>query len=215
MKTQHTSLLRVLTFTLLMAATLFSPAQAKTLTVALDISRSNPLFENSALNGLAANYIHSQVKSLAINDVVSLRYVGSLNDTKSVQKIEKTITHNNKEIVTAMASQMVLGVAKHVKAHDSTNLLAFFNRNQFDCQSGGDITILTDGIEASEYVAPKKLLSGEIGLPKPSEFVKLKGCTVTFYGMGAMRSDAELNRLRHQWYTFFKAAGATFKAIVL
>jgi hypothetical protein len=112
-------------------------------------------------------------------------------------------------------SQVVLAMPEHIKPQSSTNLLAFLNRYDFGCDDGGEIILLSDGIESSEYVNGTELLSGKASLPKPTTSTRLKGCTVTFYGIGAGRSDTKLHRLRTQWQQYFDAAGATFKAIAL
>jgi hypothetical protein len=189
--------------------------QAKDITIAPDVSRSNPIFEDKALNSGAVNYIKAKMQSLKTGDVVNVRFIGTLTDTQSLRKSEHIITHHNKGLIKKMMPQLVEASMTQIKPQESTNILAFFNRNSFDCANGGEVIVLTDGIEASEYVDPNKLLSGEASLPKPSEFVQLEGCTVTFYGIGAKRSDTELSRLRRQWRRYFDAAGATFKAIVL
>lgn len=190
-------------------------AFAKHITVALDVSGSSPLLINQAFNVNASKYIKERMQSVKVGDVVTLRFIGSLNSTKSLQKIEETITHHNKAIVKKMMEQVVLSTPKRIKPEGSTNLIAFFGRNHFDCANGGEVVFITDGIEASEYIKSNELLIGKANIPKPNEYVQLKGCIVTFYGIGTGRSDTELNRLRKQWRHYFKAAGAEFRAIPL
>ena len=177
-------------------ALLSANAHAKHITLAPDASVSNLLLTNKHINAQAAAYVEKRMKTVAIGDVVTLRFMGSLNNPSALQKHEYTVTHQNKVMVRQFMSQVVLSMPAHIKPQNSTNLLAFLGRYDFGCADGGEIIILTDGIEASEYVDGNALLSGKASLPAPNSSTRLKGCTVTFYGIGAGRSDTELHRLR-------------------
>ncbi|MEP0174145.1 MAG: hypothetical protein ABJH28_05160 [Paraglaciecola sp.] len=196
-------------------ASLSTSVHAKHVTIVPDVSGSNPLLTNEHINAQASAYVELRMRKVDAGDVVTLRFMGSLSNPKALQKHEYTISYQNKAMVKQFMSQVVLAMPAHTKPQNSTNLIAFLGRYDFGCADGGEIIILTDGIEASEYVDGKALLSGKASLPKPSASTRLKGCTIIFYGIGAGRSDAEFQRLRIQWQQYFDSAGATFKAIAL
>jgi hypothetical protein len=98
-------------------------------------------------------------------------------------------------------------------AQASTNLLAWLEFGSgFACADQGEILVITDGIESSSLVNAKALLDGKVRLPNPS--VNLKGCTLTFYGLGAGLPAQYVKRLREQWQRWSEKSGATFAAVI-
>lgn len=188
------------------------PSMAKNLTIALDLSGSNPLLVDKHFNRRAAEYVVQQMDGLKQGDSVEVKFIGSLSATHNFQRIKKTVKRHNLKKLKVVISNVIKTLSKQAQAQGSTNLLAFWGRNRFDCQSGDSVIVLTDAIESSEYIESNALLSGKAKLPKPNEFVQLQGCSIQYFGIGVGRSDQEMLTLRRQWKAYFESAGAAFKA---
>lgn len=209
------TLKNVIAIILLMSAVSAS-AIAKDLYILVDVSASNPLLLDKAFNKRSALFTVQKVSQLKRYDTVKLQTFGSLQSVENFeQKTLKVSRHNHKKISAAIASYL-LSLPETVKPQGSTNVLAWFNRNSLDCSKvKHTILIITDGVEASEYVNPKRLLSGKQSLPAPSEFVNVRGCEVLMFGVGVGRLDSETMRLRKAWSQYFEQAGATFSSVSL
>ncbi|BBO27490.1 hypothetical protein AltI4_18780 [Alteromonas sp. I4] len=180
-----------------------------------DLSGSNPLLSNKQFNERAKRYVLNELENLKKGTVVRLHYFGSLQATANFDDDIYEVKRHNLKAIKHNIGKAISELPTRMSPQGSTNILALFSRSQFSCGNGNQIIVLTDGIEASEYISPDKLLSGEQSLPKPNEFVSLKGCKVTFFGLGVGRSDKEATTLRRQWRDWFAAAGAEFKAVLL
>ncbi len=191
------------------------PVSAKDLVIALDVSSSNPLLTDPTFKRSAALYIANAVAELKSGDRVVIKRVGSLNHSANFAAHTLPIERHNVKKVAKRVAAYILSLKQSSHAQGSTNLLAWLGRNPLSCGDGSRLIMLTDGLEASEYVNPNHLLSGKQALPAPSEFVKLSGCSVSFYGMGVGLLDAQTNRLRRAWQRYFEQAAARFEAIVL
>jgi hypothetical protein len=215
MKNLKRHLVLLIASTLMLVMMFINTAAAKTLSLILDLSGSNPLLIDKHFNQRAAEYVSSQIAPLKKSDVVVIKYVGSLNDTKNFKETRVSITRHNVKKVQRSVGSLIASLPQQMKAQGSTNLIALWGRNNFDCINSGQVIVLTDAIEASEYVSPNALLAGKVSLPKPNELVQLKGCDIQFFGVGVGRSDKEMLTLRRQWKGYFDAAGANFRAITL
>ena len=194
----------------LIAASVYAPVQAKTLTIALDLSGSNPLLNDKQFNHNAAQYVADTISHLEKGDDVVVQSFGSLDNTANFNRFELPIKRHNAKKVAGQVAQYVRALPSNSQAQGSTNLIAWFGRNSFGCEAGGQVIVLTDAIED---VNPNHLIQGKQDLPKPNEFVQLKGCSVTFYGLGVGRLDSEMLNLRRAWTNYFESAGARFTAI--
>lgn len=125
------------------------------------------------------------------------------------------ITRSNRpQRAAAQAAQFIAGLPKSsVAPQGTTNIIAFLEFGDFDCANGGQILLITDGIEASIYADPNALLKGKVKLPTPEPGF-LKGCSVTFYGLGAEQSAQEAKNIRDAWKRWFETAGAPFTAVM-
>lgn len=185
-------------------------ASAKTLTIAVDQSGFANALADKHFNAKTKRYVRQQIQQLKEGDIVKLKSFGSLQAPENFKEAELLITRHNKKKV-ADAIGLEIGKLKDsAKAQSATNLLAFFGRHKFGCEDGGKVIAITDGIEVSELVDPMKLLKGKAQLPKPHEFVRLKGCEVTFYGLGLEHSETETLNLRRAWHAWFTQASASF-----
>jgi hypothetical protein len=98
-------------------------------------------------------------------------------------------------------------------SQSSTNLIAYLEfTSGFDCAHGGQVIVITDGLESSNLVSGAALIEGKAGLPKPQ--VDLQGCQMTFYGLGAGWPPQATRYVRGEWTAWFEQAGANFSAII-
>lgn len=202
--------------TFLIAGVISAPVMAKDLHILIDASQSNPMLIDTAFNKRAAAFVVQSITQLKQHDTVRLQTFGSLQSADNFEvKALQVSRHNHRKISAAVAAYLV-SLPQKLRPQGSTNVLAWFNRNPVDCSKDQHtILIITDGIEASEYVNPNHLLSGKQALPAPSEFVSVRGCEVFMFGVGAGRLDQETMRLRKAWAEYFKQAGASFSAVPL
>lgn len=204
------SLKAVIKAGILAVALVGASASAKTLTIAIDQSGFADALADKHFNAKAKRYIEQQIKQLTEGDTVKLKSFGSLQAPENFKEAELAITRHNKKKVAAAIGFQISKLKTTAKAQSATNLLAFFGRNKFGCKNGGKVIAVTDGVEVSELVDPVKLIKGKSPLPSPHEFVRLKGCEVTFYGLGLKRTETEMLNLRRAWHAWFTQAGASF-----
>ncbi|XOV77456.1 MAG: hypothetical protein ACFHVJ_10895 [Aestuariibacter sp.] len=211
MKALKTTLLSTL-----VAASLSVSVSAKELSVLVDVSQSNPMLVDTAFNKRAAEFVISEVQSLKKGDTVTIQTFGTLQDSENLTVQTLQVSRHNQKKVAAAVAKYLLSLPELIKPQGSTNLLAWFNRNPQNCdQQPEKILILSDAIEASEYVNPNLLLSGKQSLPVPSEYVNINGCDVVMFGIGSGRMDQETTRLRKAWEQYFEHADARFTAVPL
>jgi hypothetical protein len=195
----------------LLFSTLSHAEQPKEITILFDASGSNPLLTDKRFNKTAAQYMDKALADIKPKDTLILQSFGSYREADNLVKHTIIIKRHRETSARSFVKDTIRDLPKKAKAQSSTNIIGWFSRNQPDCSAGNKIIFLTDGIEASEYVPnPSDLLNGKATLPKPHDFIKLKGCDITFYGLGVGKSDKQLNHLRRQWHAYFKAAGAQF-----
>lgn len=191
-------------------------SEAKDLIVLVDVSQSNPMLTDKNFNRRAAEYVFAATKALNKGDTVSVQTFGSLTDTQNLNIKSQTVSRHNSKKVANSVGRYVMSLPEQIAGQGSTNLLSWFNRNAFDCsQEAHHILVITDGLEASEYVNPQRLLDGKQALPAPTEFVNLAGCDVTFYGVGSGMHDRSALHLRKVWGEYFKQAKVRFKDVPL
>jgi len=189
-------------------------AEAATLTLATDLSGSNPLVKLPEFARAAGTFAARHVSTLELGDMVNIRSfgardVGNLRDG-SLQ-INRTM---RPERAAAQVSSLIAGIpAAGVPPQPSTNIVAFFKFGSFDCASGEHILVITDAIESSAYVDSAAFLSGKAKLPTP-EADLLKGCKVTFYGLGVGQEGPTVEVIRAAWREWFSKAGADFTAVI-
>jgi hypothetical protein len=203
---------------LVVSALLTAPVGAKTLTVALDVSGSNPLVSDARYAQIAAGYVRDKVSALQPGDVVSLHTLAdrSLANFPS-ERIEITRRNRADKVAARIAQFMATMPTRHFEGQESTNIMGFFAFGQFDCTQGGEILLVTDGIESSPDMKAERLLAGK-PLPKPDKNL-LSGCTVTMFGVGqasagGQLSPVEVKHIRAAWTSWMTVAGAHYNAII-
>jgi hypothetical protein len=200
--------------TLMLSAWSQAAAEKKEITLLFDLSGSNPLLSDTRFNQSAAEFAANALKDLNRGDTVTLKSFGSLQSADNFEELTLIVERHKTKSVQRKVKNAILSLPSKAEAQSSTNIISWFNRNQPNCTQGSRLIVVTDGLEASEHIPNvNDWLDGKLALPKPSEFVQLKGCDITFYGLGVGLRDKHLNTLRRQWRDYFKEAGATFTGI--
>ena len=197
---------------LLIAALSAVSANAKTLTVAVDISGSNPLVSVPAFAQIAGRYAGEQIAALDFGDTLEIRTIGdaSLANFRA-EKIRITRKDRADKVAQRVASFIASLPSKDMPGSGETNLVGFFEFGNFDCANKGRILVLTDGIESSPAMNAHKFMAGK-ALPLPDANL-LSGCEVTMYGLG-QNSAGEwppqvIKNIRNGWAAWMKKAGAS------
>jgi hypothetical protein len=192
-----------------------SAVEAKTLTIAVDLSGSNPLLTHEHFAAEAARRAVAAVQSLNDGDVVRLRTFGAREDARNV--LNQSVTIGRRMRSTRVAEGIGAYLRSLPKSGEtgqaSTNLLAWLEfESDLGCSSGGEILVITDAVESSSLVSAKALLEGKAKLPPPS--VDLSGCQLTFFGLGAGWPAPQVKRLRDEWTRWATKAGAKFTVVI-
>lgn len=190
-------------------------ASSATLTIGIDLSGSNPLLMHENFAYQASQYVANEILKLKPNDVVRIKSFGARDNAANV--LTSTIVVSRKmrpEKIAKMTERYILSLpAQAQAAQSSTNLIAWLEfTSGFDCKNAGQILMVTDGLESSSIVSGEKFLAGKQGLPKPD--VDLKGCALTFYGLGTGWQPHSVKYVRKEWTRWSEQAGASFTAII-
>ncbi len=202
-------------FTTLILVCVAFTAQAKTLTIGIDLSGSNPLLAHKNFAYIASQYVTAEINKLNNGDIVHVKTFGSRTDALNLLNPTFKILRKMKtKKVAGIVAQYIQSLPEQVDAaQTSTNLVAWLEfTTGFNCTDAGQVLVITDGIESSTYVDGNQLLQGKKGLPKPD--VDLKGCTLTFYGLGAGSPPQAVRNIRNEWMRWAEQAGAIFTAII-
>ena len=196
-----------------------APASAKTLTIGIDLSGSSPVTVPKFAK-LAATAASKEIAALKPGDFVYVRTIGDRGFANiPFKKIRIDRRNSAKDVAALIGGYIAALPSKPIEAQGSTHLLSFLTYGrEFGCASGdGKIWLITDGIEHSELISSKALLSGG-ALPNPKPEY-LAGCSVTFFPLGATSqsniSSASIDKMQAAWETYFKIAGASFDPVRL
>jgi len=198
-----------------LALCLCNPIHAKTLTVGIDMSGSNPLLQSKNFADAAARYAAEQIMGLKDGDTLRVQTFGARNAAENIASITTTVSRRNRaNKLAAQVAGMIQSLPERTKdGQSSTNIVAWLEFSHgFDCRSGSAILAITDGLESSSYVSAKDLVSGKNKLPKPD--VDLKQCELTFYGLGSGLEPNHVKNVRNAWTAYAENAGARFTAII-
>lgn len=195
---------------------LFSAASvAKTLTIGLDMSLSNPLVQDPAFAQSAAQFVARDIKAMQDGDNVRIASFGARDHAANMREIAVTIPRKGAGKVARSAEAYLQKIVQDTSnAQSSTNIIAWLEISEFDCSDGGKIIVITDGIESSDQIHPQKLIDGAQALPAPDALASFKGCNVVFYGLGVGWPLAQVKNLRSAWAQYFQAANTPFKAVM-
>lgn len=203
---------------ILVFAMLFAlPAIAKTLTIGIDISGSNPVVSSTEFAKVAAQHVKQKVAVLQLGDVVEIRPIGDRSMANfKVERIQINRRNRADKVGETVARYIASLPTKSFEGGGASNILGFLEFGQFNCANKSAIFLLTDGIENSQYMSGEDVLLGK-PFPKP-ENNYLAGCELTMLGIG-QNSSGEippllLKNMLASWRTYLNAAGATFVPIV-
>lgn len=201
---------------LIIALLVFSmSADGKTITIGIDLSGSNPMVKHKNFAHSAAEYADKEISKLKNGDIVRLKTFGSRDNVSNLLSSEYVVSRRVKpRKISAVISSYINSLpSKSDAVQGSTNLLAWLDfTGDFDCSEQSRIIVFTDGLESSELIDFQSFVNGKAELPEPDN--DLNGCTVTVYGLGAGMPPTYVKNVRSGWRTWFKKAGATFKAII-
>lgn len=191
-------------------------ANAKTLTIGVDLSASNPLVTSAPYALAAAKIAGERVAKLAPGDTVVLRTLGDRGVANVTSKRFQITRIQRADKVAKLIAESIAGLPSDPsRVQGSTHITAFLNFGQFDCANGGAVMLLTDGIESSKALPAAAFLRGK-ALPSPEKNI-LAGCAVTMVGLGQSTGglpDKEINHIRAAWSVWMKTAGAAFSAVI-
>ncbi|HET7334189.1 MAG TPA: hypothetical protein VFI93_03660 [Rhizomicrobium sp.] len=184
------------------------------LVIGLDLSKSNPLVDDTAFAAKVAQRIAERVQKLGFASEVHIRTFGNYDATSNTFYYDTQIsTRARPDQVAAEVRKLIAGTPMLVsrgkwKSQNNTNILAFLDNVQHSlgcAKYPTTIILASDGIEDSEYV---KLGRKDAKLPTP-EGAPFKGCAgLEILGLGqGTKSPTETVRLRRQWSGWAKAAG--------
>ena len=188
---------------------------AKTYTLGVDLSGSNPLLVDQNFANQAAKHAASEIKNLKHGDVVKLKGFGARDVALNFRDFTFRISNKIRAPkVAKIVAQYIASIpAQSSVSQSSTNLIAWLEfTSGFECQDQGSILVITDALEASSYIEPTLFAEGKKGLPAPD--VDLSGCSVTFYGLGAGMAPASVKFMRKEWKTYIEQSGGSFKAVI-
>ena len=197
----------------LSAALAASTAHAKTVTIAIDLSGSNPLLVSAEFAAGAADYAARRIAQLEDGDKVRIKTFGARGSAANA--LDQVLEISRRQRAPKVAAQVQRFTSslpqQQAKAQAATNIIATLEFDSgLDCAGGGEVLLLTDGVESSEYVNAQRFAAARQKLPKPD--VDLKGCRVTFYGLGAGLPAPSAKFIRGEWNAWIAAAGAEFSS---
>lgn len=202
-------------FTCILFICAVSTADAKTLTIGIDLSASNPLLSHKNFAHIASQHVTSEITKLKDGDIVRVQTFGSRKDALNLLNPTFEISRRLKpNKVAGIVAQYIQSLPEQKDAsQSSTNLVAWLEfTSGFNCAANSHIFVITDGLESSSYVDGNLLLQGKKSLPKPD--IDLKGCGLTFYGLGAGWMPQQVKIVRKEWERWAEQAGASFTAII-
>ncbi len=204
-------------FTTVLFVAASSLANSKTLTIGIDLSGSSPVTTIEAFAARSAQKVSEKIRALQFGDWLKIKTFGELG-ASNLERLEIRIDRRNrqKKIAESVRALIEAIPRQQLTAQPSTNLVSWLEFQDFDCASGSEVILLTDGIESSEYVTATKFVNGG-PLPAPAPGL-LAGCEVTMIGIGQTAEGSlfakEIKHVRSEWNGWMKIAGAKFTAVI-
>lgn len=192
-------------------------ASARTMTIGIDLSGSNPLLIHQNFADQAARHVENAILALKPGDTVNLQSFGAREDARNLVRRSVTLDRRNRpqKIAQEVGRYLRSLPGLNSEGQSSTNLLAWLEfGTAFDCAKDGQIIVITDALESSSRVNAQRLIDGKAHLPNPDPNAQLKGCALTFYGLGAGWQADTVLRLRSEWTRWAKKAGMDFTPVI-
>lgn len=187
---------------------------AQRIVIGLDLSRSNPLIENTAFAAKVGARVAGIIRQLGFASEVHVRTFGNFDASSNPFYYDTLISARSRpEQVAADVERLIAGTPMLVangkwKAQGRTNILAFLDnvaRSEGCAGMPTTVILATDGIEDSQYA---RLDDASDHLPQPD--VKLfSGCVeLQILGIGeGTRNPIKTERLRGEWMRWSHQAG--------
>lgn len=205
------------------AATDQPKPQAAVTTIAADVSGSTAFINAPDYRNAAVAQVGTMVAKQKLGDAFRIIAFGSRTTDRAVDLL--SVSSGYKRRLPAVRKQIEAALRElfetsHKAGGDgTTNLLYTLENAQPVCTPRSRVVILSDGIEDSDgYSASAALAAGKpVQLPGPATPSYLKGCSITFIGIGvaplAKQSGAEtlpsaqVDALTTGWREYFEKAG--------
>ena len=193
------------------------------LMIAIDISKSNVIIENSQMAAKAASTAAEMISDLQNGDRLSIRSIGSYSMSDNPLRFDLTVSRRMParriaaSIERLIASLPELVAKGKLPAGGTTHITAFLEEEAalLSCNTRETVLVLfSDGIEASPETSPDALSKGRSGLPAPDGDA-LRGCALSLYGIGETTQGAQRTRTENlitAWTAWAEAAGVSFDA---
>lgn len=193
------------------------------ITILYDRSGSTAMIASPRFGDAAIAKAGDAVMHAEIGDTVRTIEIGSRTGDRAVDALSEVIDRRHRQ---GSVRRDVEAKLRELQASDrqsggdgATNILYTLENAQPVCTPGSAVVILSDGVENSEaYSAEAALAKGRpVRLPPASE-PYLRGCTVTFVGIGIAPKagrdgsvqtlpDAQLKALVVGWREYLRSAG--------
>lgn len=186
--------------------------------VEIDLSRSALISSSDAFAEAAAVWIRDNLGPLESGSEVVVETFGAYGfEQNSTREVLRVTRRRNGHRVAGTAASIVASIPQLVRegtlaAADSTNLIGQLEdlAPVLRCDARPvHVVVVTDALEASPAVDPRRLAAGQARLPAPRPGL-MDGCDVTLLGLGQMRagtSRAVSNTLEAAWRQWMEAAG--------
>ena len=212
-------MLRTFLYAVIFALAATLPAQAKTLSIVIDQSVSNPLVLDKAYAKMVARYAQAQISTLQLGDWLHIRHFGDRSAAHFLSEKIRITRGMRADKAAAMVAGFIASLpSKQLQGQRQTNIIAVLEFGQFDCDKKSRVLLLTDGIESSALMNERDLLSGNKPLPPPDEKF-LSGCEVTMMGVGqsidGSLTPQAVKHLRAAWTAWMKQAGASPFTVII
>ena len=195
-------------------------ATAKDTTIALDLSGSNPLIESEEYATVTADYVRRYLSQREIGDYVRLTTFGGSDLADNLKTITIRITRRTpaEDVAEGIASLIANISEAGFNPQQSTNIVGFLELNEFNCEAGETVLIITDGLESSEFAPDaNEFLTGKVSL-EPFSNGYLDGCHVVMVGLGQTAEGqwpvTAIRNVRRIWNDYFEQSGASFDVVV-
>jgi hypothetical protein len=204
-----------------------APRATRSLFIAGDISGSAPLLTRPAADDapqavfadLAAAKAASIIGTMAMGDTVTVQFFGE----RTLGNLRTLTLQINKQArppqVAAVVAELIRGIPRAgIEGQDWTHITRFLTVTDLRCAHGGEVLLLTDGIESTPSFDERSLIAGKTALPSPRPGM-LAGCRVTMYAPGVtargVLPEHQITALIAAWQQWMNAAGASFTGVEL
>jgi hypothetical protein len=192
-----------------------------TMTVFADLSGSTVFMGSPPYTSGAIARVGDDIQKQPLGTRFRVLSLGSLTAENAIDVLSVSSDYQNR--IPAMRKRVTAALGdlfernRQTGGQGGTNITYALINAHPSCTPGSRVVILSDGVEEStSYSVSRALSAGQpVNLPAPAGPI-LKGCSVTFIGIGMMSTtggttqslpDAQLQALTAGWRAWFAAAG--------